>query len=106
VQQLFALSLGIAAMVFAATQSNAQSASSTPQCAPRKQVMQVLATRYGETHRSIGLAAGNQVMEIYASDAGSLTFTFTRADGLMYLFTSGQNFDAASEPLALNDPPA
>ncbi len=107
-QQLFALSLGIAAMVFAASQSNAQTVSteSTAQCAVRSEVVTVLATRDKETRHSIGLAAGNQMMEIYASDAGSWSILFTRADGLACLVASGQNFETLSEPLALKDPPA
>ncbi len=102
--QLFALSLGIAAMVFAASQSNAQTAG--PACAARVEVVQALASKYGETRQAMGLAATTQLMEIYASPTGSWSLTVTLADGTTCLVASGQNFDILSEPLALNDPPA
>ena len=77
--QLFALSLGIAAMVFAASQSNAQTAG--PACAARAEVVQALASKYGETRQAMGLAATTQLMEIYASPKGSWSLTVTLADG-------------------------
>ncbi len=103
-QQLFALSLGIAAMFFAATQSNAQPPGA--QCAPRSAVVQVLAARFGETRQSMGLAAADQLMEVYASDAGSWSLIVSTPDGLSCLLASGQSFEQVQEPLALNDPPA
>ncbi len=103
-QQLFALSLGIAAMVFAANQSRAQSPG--PQCAARADVVQVLAARYGETRQAMGLAAENQLFEVFASEAGTWTLTITLTDGTTCLVASGSSFEALAEPLALNDPPA
>ena len=103
-QQLFALSLGIAAMVFAATQSQAQTAD--PQCAPRAEVVQALASRYGETRQAMDLAAGNQLMQIYASASGFWSLTVSMPDGRTCLVVAGQSFEALAEPLALNDPPA
>ncbi len=103
-QQLFALSLGIAAMAFAASQSNAQSPG--PQCAARADVVQVLAARYGESRQAMGLAADNQLIEVYASAKGTWSLTVTLTDGTTCLVASGTSFEALSEPLALNDPPA
>lgn len=101
--QLFALSLGIAAMVFAASQAPAQSA---PPCAPRAEVEQTLAARYGESRQAMGLAAGNQLMEVYASASGTWTLTVSMPDGMTCLVASGSSFEQVNEPLALNDPPA
>ena len=106
-QPLFALSLGIAAMVFAANQVHAQSADAPGlQCAPRDQVVQVLASRYGEKRRSMGLAADEQLMELYASAAGTWSLTVTTAQGITCLVASGDSFESVPEPLALNDQPA
>ena len=103
-QQLFALSLGIAAMVFAATQSPAQTAA--PQCGTRADVMQALASRYGETPQAMGLAPDNRLMEVYASASGSWTLTISLADGRTCLIAPGQSFEALSRPLARLDQPA
>lgn len=103
-QQLFALSLGIAAMVFAASQTHAQNV--PVQCAARADVVQVLASRYGETRRSIGLAPGNQLMEIYASDTGTWSLTVSTPDGRTCLVASGSDFETVSDALARSDPPA
>lgn len=100
-QQLFALSLGIAAMVVAASQSRAQSPG--PQCAARADVVQALATRYGETRQAMGLAAADQLLEVYASSSGTWTLTITLTDGTTCLVASGTSFEALSEPLAMND---
>jgi hypothetical protein len=107
-QQLFALSLGIAAMFFAATHAPAQSVSAGggSQCAPRADVVQALAIRYGETRQAIGLAAGTQLMEIFASERGSWTITASMPNGTTCLVASGESFEKLSEPLAMNDPPA
>ena len=103
-QQLFALSLGIAAMVFAATQAPAQTAA--PQCGPRSDVVQALASRYGETPRAMGLAPGNRLMEVYASASGSWTLTVSMADGRTCLIAAGESFESLAQPLAQLDPPA
>ncbi|SPH24831.1 hypothetical protein DEA8626_03864 [Defluviimonas aquaemixtae] len=96
-QQLFALSLGFGGLVFAAHQAFGQAA---PQCADRSAVVAELAARYGETRRGIGLAAGNAVMEIFASDdTGTWTITMTTAGGLTCLVASGENYDHLAEDL-------
>lgn len=102
--QLFALSLGIAAMVFAASKSHAQSPG--PLCAARADVMQVLAVRYGESRQAMGLAAENQLMEVFASAAGTWSLTITLTDGTTCLVASGGNYEALAEPLTVTDPPA
>lgn len=68
------------------------------QCAPRDMVVQRLADAYGETQHSIGLAANNMVVEVFASDtSGSWTITVTGSDGVTCLVASGQAFEAISE---------
>ncbi len=71
-----------------------------PQCAERSLVLETLATKYGETRRSMGIAADQTVMELFASEAtGSWTLTVTLPTGMMCLVAVGQNFEATSETL-------
>lgn len=92
---LFALSLGFGGVILAT-----QIAHANPQCDTRDRVVQLLADRYGETRRSIGIAGDNAVMELYAADeSGTWTITVTMADGQMCLMASGVGFEAVSDPL-------
>jgi hypothetical protein len=92
--KLFALSLGFAALIFAAQQSSAQQAG----CAQRAQILAELASRYGETRRSVGLSASNAVVELFASDAsGSWTITVTLASGLTCIVAAGLAYEAVAE---------
>ena len=100
--QLFALSFGLAA-VLAATQI----AHSAPQCDSRETVTALLADRYGETRRAVGIAGQSAVMELYASaTTGTWSITMTLPDGMMCLVASGANYEATSEELPARGDPA
>lgn len=87
-----ALLTGLAAAVAAPV--HAQNAA----CAPRAQVVEKLAEKYGETRQGIGLGSNNQMMEIFASaETGSWTITVTTANGLTCLVASGQAFETLAE---------
>ncbi|NJM81494.1 MAG: hypothetical protein HC844_02500 [Tabrizicola sp.] len=78
----------------------APSAWAGSECADREDMVQVLADRYGETRRSLGVAANNGLMELFASTkTGSWTITVTMPDGQMCLVASGRNFEATAEEL-------
>jgi hypothetical protein len=101
-QQMFALSFGLAA-VLAATQI----AHSAPQCDSREAVTALLADRYGETRRSVGIAGQAAVMELYASeDTGTWSITMTLPDGMMCLMASGSNYEVVTEELPAKGDPA
>ncbi|MBV7396239.1 hypothetical protein [Mameliella sediminis] len=69
-------------------------------CAPRDQVVDRLATKFGETRQSMGLGANNAVMELFASsESGSWTITVTMANGITCLVASGQAFEELAEAL-------
>ena len=94
-QQMLALSLGLAGMLAAA-----QIAHSAPQCDARDRVLALLADRYGETRRSVGIAGEAAVMELYAADdTGTWTIAITLPDGQMCLMASGTGFEAVVEEL-------
>lgn len=92
---LFALSLGFGGVILAT-----QIAHSAPQCDSRAAVTDLLASRYGETRRALGLAGETAVMELFASDAtGTWTITMTLPDGQMCLMASGAGYEALTESL-------
>ncbi|WP_374396110.1 hypothetical protein [Tabrizicola sp.] len=100
--QMFALSLGLAAMLAAA-----QVAHSAPQCDSREAVTALLADRYGETRRAFGIAGEAAVMELYAADeTGTWSITLTLPDGRMCLMASGSNYEAVTEDLPAKGAPA
>lgn len=98
--RIFALSLGFGALILAT-----QIAFAAPQCDTREAVTALLADRYGETRRALGLAGTQAVMELFASDTtGSWTITVTLADGQMCLMASGSGFEALDEELPARGP--
>ena len=91
------LSAGI--VVAAATLVQAQGRAN---CAPREQVLERLATKYGETRQSMGLGANNAVVEVFASlESGSWTITVTTTNGVTCLVASGQAFEELAEALPI-----
>jgi len=85
-----------AALAVAALPAVAQ----TRNCAERQHVVERLAGTYGESRQSIGLAANNQVMEVFANlESGSWTVTVTLPSGVTCLVASGMAFEELEEPL-------
>lgn len=69
-------------------------------CGPRTTVVEKLAQKYGETRQSMGLAANNAVVEVFASDeTGTWTITVTGTNGLTCLVASGQAYEQLAEAL-------
>ena len=94
-RMIFALSLGFGGVILATEIGFAQ-----PQCDMRETVTALLAERYGETRRAMGIAGSDAVMELYASDStGTWTITVTLPDGQMCMMASGQGFEALQDGL-------
>ena len=75
-------------------------AQGNPNCADRAQVLQRLASTYGESRQSVGLAANNTVVELFASaETGSWTITVTLPSGLTCLVAAGQGYEHVGETL-------
>lgn len=101
-RQMFALSLGLGGMLAAA-----QIAHSAPQCDSREAVTALLADRYKETRRAIGIAGQSAVMELFAADTtGTWSITVTLPDGTMCLMASGSNYETVTEDLPASGTPA
>ncbi|MEM1272892.1 MAG: hypothetical protein AAGF88_03690 [Pseudomonadota bacterium] len=68
-------------------------AQNRPICAERDVIVGTLATRYGETAVSLGLGAGNRVVEVFASEeTGTWTITVTSVNGTTCLVASGNSY--------------
>jgi hypothetical protein len=94
-RSMIALSLGFAGVILAT-----QATQAAPQCGARETVVTTLAERYGETRRSMGVAANNAVMEVFAStDSGTWTITVTTPNGMMCLVASGEGYEAMADEL-------
>jgi hypothetical protein len=101
-QQMFALSFGLAAVLAAS-----QVAHSAPQCDSREAVTALLADRYNESRRAIGIAGQSAVMELFAAnETGTWSITITLPDGQMCLMASGSNYEAVTEELPAKGDPA
>lgn len=94
-RQFLALSLGVGAMLLATQHAFAQQNNN---CAARERVVERLASTYGESRQSIGLAPNNSVVEVFASlETGTWTITVTNPSGLTCLVASGQAFEATND---------
>ena len=69
-------------------------------CASRDTVVERLATKYGESRQSIGMAPKGRVIEVFASlETGTWTITVTLPNGTMCLVASGQSYESLDEPV-------
>jgi len=97
---LMALSVAVAAL-FLSTAAKAQT-----NCADRAMVVERLGSKYGESRRSVGVAANNSVVEMYAHDGtGSWSIVVTMPDGRSCLVASGMSYETLAEvaPASGND---
>ncbi|MEM7471805.1 MAG: hypothetical protein AAF340_10675 [Pseudomonadota bacterium] len=103
-KQYLALSLGFVAVLAA---SQATFAQNNNRCAERSKVIERLAGKFGESRQSIGMAANNSVVEMYASEeTGTWTITVTHANGVTCMVAAGNAYEAVEEqlPASLGDP--
>jgi hypothetical protein len=101
-RDLIAASLGLGALLAATGPAFSQPAGN---CAMRQNVIDRLASAYGETRQSIGLGANNQVVEVFASpETGTWTITVTNPSGLTCLVASGQAFEDVARETVAGDP--
>ncbi len=96
-----ALSFGLVAIL--ALPAHAQQGT----CGPHALIVERLATGYGESRQSIGLAPNNTLVETFASaETGSWTITVTNAAGITCLVAAGQAYEHLAEALPNTDPGA
>jgi hypothetical protein len=88
-----ALSLGPAVLIGSATGADAQMVSLPAVCGEHESMVEKLANDYGESRRSVGLAATGEVVELFASATGSWSVVFTNVSGVSCLIMSGENWE-------------
>lgn len=68
-------------------------------CAPRNEVIGLLAGQFGETRHALGLTDHGEVLEVWGNPAtGSWTVTVTTPDGITCLGAQGGAFQIRSDP--------
>jgi hypothetical protein len=76
-------------------------------CLERARVLDLLENRFGETRRAMGVAQGNAVIEVFASDTnGNWTITVTMPNGMTCLVASGHGFENMEAALPGRGTPA
>ncbi|MEM1234564.1 MAG: hypothetical protein AAGH70_10590 [Pseudomonadota bacterium] len=98
---LIALSIGVTALVLTATTARAQA-----NCAARDKVIERLSSKYGESRQSVGVAANQSLIEVFANaGTGSWSITVTLPDGRTCLVASGMSYEALAsvQPSAMGE---
>ncbi|MCP5037428.1 MAG: hypothetical protein GY945_07495 [Rhodobacteraceae bacterium] len=94
---ILTLGLGVGSILLMTGAVRAQSQSGG-NCAVHASVIEQLAQKYGETRQSIGLASGNQVVEVFASlETGTWTIIVTRPSGITCMVAAGQSYEVLNE---------
>ncbi len=82
-----------AGIALPAAPAGAQMAQVQMVCGKRADIIRQLTDKYGETRRSMGLAEGRGVVELYASEeTGSWTILITSPQGTACMMAAGQSF--------------
>lgn len=66
-------------------------------CGPRSELVKLLADQYKENPVGIGLAQPGQVIEVFASQAGTWTMVMTMPDGKACLIAAGNNWEMVTK---------
>ena len=93
-KELTAATLGLATLLSAALP-----ASAAPRCGPRADVLDMLAEKYDETRRGVGISGPTQVLEVFASVKGTWTVVVTDPAGRTCLVASGRSWEDLREML-------
>lgn len=76
------------------------------QCAGHKEMIQVLAKKYSEAPKAVGLVNNDRVVEIFVSEKGSWTILVTKAGGTACILAAGQEWEEVPLNLQSLDPEA
>lgn len=94
----------IAACVSLATLAPAFAA--TPKCAPHKQMVALLSSKYKEAPKGLGLVHGTRLVELFVSRNGSWTILATKLDGKACILAAGKDWEEVPLDLQSLDPAA
>ena len=90
---VLALALGPAFVLGSASGAGAQMVTLPAACGEHKSVVEKLATDYRESRKSVGLSATGDVVELFASAAGTWSVVLTTVSGVSCLIMSGENWE-------------
>ena len=79
-----------AAALIAASLSAAAAAAAQSICDTRKSIVGTLEGKYSETRRAMGIASGNNMLEVFVSEAGTWSLMITSPNGRSCLVGAGQ----------------
>lgn len=94
------IGVAMAAMLLA-TPISTSAASAQAVCGQRSEIVKKLRSDYEERRRSAGIAANGGLVEVFSSEKGSWTITFTKPGGPTCLIAVGDNWQKIDEPLNL-----
>ena len=89
----FACALAIVTLSVSAAQAQSQ-------CAPRKEIVQVLAAKYQENRHALGLINEKAVMEVYISPQGTWTMVVTNEAGMSCIMAAGESWNEKPTQIA------
>ena len=80
--------------------------SAAMQCASHETMIKLLAKRYSEVPKAIGLVGKKRVMEVYVSEKGTWTILVTNSGGQTCILAAGNNWEDVPDKFASLDPAA
>ena len=83
-----------------------EQAFSAPQCAPYRQMAEILSRRFGETPRAFGLVGADRILQLFTAPGGSWTILVTAGSGRTCIVAAGEGWEdiPAPQPAVPGDP--
>jgi len=70
-----------------------EQAFAAPQCAPYRQMAEILSRRFGETPRAFGLVGADRILQLFTAPGGSWTILVTAGSGRSCILAAGENWE-------------
>ena len=80
--------------------TSASTATAESRCGPHGEIIKVLAGKYQEQRRALGLINEKAVMEVYISPKGTWTMLVTDHAGVSCVLAAGESWDEVPVPVA------
>ena len=90
---MLALALGPAFVFGSASGAGAQMVTLPAACGEHGALVKKLASDYSESRKSVGLSGTGDVVELFASEAGTWSVLLTNVSGVTCLIMSGENWE-------------
>ena len=90
---MLALALSPALVLGSVSGAGAQTVTLPAACGEHEAMVKKLASDYSESRKSVGLSGTGDVVELFASDAGTWSVVITNVSGVSCLIMSGENWE-------------